>query len=63
MAKKVPVPTLVRARVSEVYAQKLKVYAKKHHMTESAVIREALKKILRNTSIKGLQNSQQVATE
>ena len=63
MAKKVPVPALVRARVSEVYGQKLAVYAKKHGMTESAVIREALKKILRNVSIKGFTNGAARATE
>lgn len=56
MPKKIPLTTLVRARVTEVYAQKLTVYATKKKMTESAVIREALKKFLRNVSIKSSRN-------
>ena len=34
MPKKIPLTTLVRARVTEVYAQKLTVYATKKKMTE-----------------------------
>ena len=63
MAKKVPVPTLVRARVPENVATKITVYAQRHNMTESAVIREAVKKFLRNVSIKGFTAGATSATE
>ena len=57
MAKKFPLTTMVRSRVTDVYAKKITVYAKKKGMTESAVIRAALQKFLRNVSIKCLQEN------
>lgn len=47
---------MARARIPEKLYLKLMVYADKHCCHDSDVVREALKKFLRNVSTKHLQN-------
>ena len=56
MPKKEILARLARARVSEKLALKLTVYAQRHKCSESDVIRDALKKFLRNVSTKNYNN-------
>lgn len=50
MPKKSPLTKEVKARISPQLEAKLTNYCRKYNMTESAVLREALKKILHNTA-------------
>lgn len=50
MPRKLPLTKEVKARITSTLDDKLAAYCMKHDMSESAVIREALKKFLRNTA-------------
>jgi hypothetical protein len=50
MPRKLPLTKEVKARITSTLDDKLAAYCQKYDMSESAVIREALKKFLRNTA-------------
>ena len=52
MPKRMPLTHETKARISEVMSLKIQLYASKNQCTESDVVREALKKFLRNISTK-----------
>ncbi len=56
MKKKEKLTHLARARVSENTRLRIMAYAQKHNISDSDVIREALKIFLRYVSTKRLQN-------
>lgn len=56
MPKRQVLTRIARARIPENLYLKLMVYADKHCCHDSDVVRESLKKFLRNVSTKHLQN-------